>query len=161
MKKFYVSPSVVAEFEKKHDDFSGLRAVLESVMKAAGSRTLVVPYLKGEFLPAIFGRVPNIEVLPPQKFKRERSEVFAAMRHERERYEECQADRRDQHAAKFLGVRQGGRVITAAEFEARTKERLVREARVAQNRARRDAACQERRGAAGQGGSKGNKGKAA
>jgi hypothetical protein len=161
MKKFYVSASVVDALEKKHDDFTALRAILEDAMKMAGTRILAVPALRGEYLPCIFGRVPNVEVLPRPKFERERAEAFAALRQAREDYEARQADRRDRHAERFLGTRPRGQVLTAVEFEARQRERLQREARVAQNRAARNAECQERRGAAGQGGGKGKKGKAA
>lgn len=153
---------MVKELKDKRDDFTALRAILESVMKLANGRTLVLPkHLQGKYLPCIFERLPSFETLPKPQFERERAEAFAALRQAREDYEARQADRRDRHAERFLGTRPRGRVLTAVEFEARQKERIQREARVAQNRAARNAECQERRGAAGQGGGKGKKGKAA
>lgn len=149
MNKFYVNSRTVAELLQNHRNFLALRAILEATMKVANGRTLVLPSLKGEHLPQVFGRVPNAEVLPRPKFERERVEAFAALRDARDAYEARQMERRDRHAAVFLGVKEVGHVISVEEFAERNRARLARDARVRQNREARNAECQERRGSSG------------
>jgi len=53
MSKFYASGSQIAELLATRDDIVGCRAAMDAALRAAKWRTLVVPKMRGGYLPHI------------------------------------------------------------------------------------------------------------
>ena len=137
MNKFYPRHDFVAALMGGKDNFAAAQAAMVSIARAAGNRQVVLPELRGGFLPHVV-RQAGAEMLPWADFKAARADVAQAARLER--------------MGLAAPAEEGGhrKVVDLASKRAQLVRRDTRRQELA-------AACRARKGTGGGGGKKGKK----